>query len=182
MKIGEAQRIYSVQYRKLWNQKREYLKQEKESAQKAESGFENDKKQGSVLTWTKEQQRQLEETEQFMQNLAELRTGLYNAAVAKQQGEAVSNGAEDMAKCMEIARRISAGSKVPASDEKRLMEYSFELYLTAKNAATLNRHKSKKEYDSLWGDEEENPNGTEDLEQDINDRELSIKAPEQIEV
>lgn len=30
---------------------------------------------------------------------------------------------EDMAKIMEIARRISRGDKVPAKDEKKLMEF-----------------------------------------------------------
>ena len=38
-------------------------------------------------------------------------------------------------------------------DEKKLMEYSFELYQAAKNIGAL--AKEREEYDSLWEEEEE---------------------------
>ena len=56
-------------------------------------------------------------------------TALFNAEVSKQQGEAMEEYSEDMIKIMEVARRIMKGAKVPASDEKKLMEYSMELYM-----------------------------------------------------
>ena len=61
----------------------------------------------------------------------------------------------DMAKIMEIARRISNGDKVPYSDEKKLMEYSFKLYQIAKSAAMLNKNEEPKEYEALFEDDGE---------------------------
>lgn len=63
---------------------------------------------------------------------------------------------EDAAKIMEIARRIARGDHVPATDEKKLMEYNRELYQVAKQAAVLNANKKHKDYDSLFEDEDEN--------------------------
>ena len=60
----------------------------------------------------------------------------------------------DLAKVLEIARRISNGDKVPATDEKKLMEYSFKLYQVAKSAATLHKDKKRKEYDALFEEDE----------------------------
>lgn len=62
----------------------------------------------------------------------------------------------DLAKIMEIARRISNGDRVPAADEKKLMEFSEDLYQTAKAAAMINEDKEHKEYDSLFEEEDEN--------------------------
>ena len=84
------------------------------------------------------------------------------------------------AKNIEVARRIMKGAKVPASDEKKLMEYSMELYMAAKNMAVLNENKKKEEYDSLWDDEkkEENP----DPDEVANDAEYGGGTPEIMEV
>ena len=38
---------------------------------------------------------------------------------------------------MEVARRIMKGGIVPPTDEKKLMEYSMELYQAAKNIGAL---------------------------------------------
>ena len=67
---------------------------------------------------------------------------------------------EDMIKIMEVARRIMKGAKVPASDGEKLMEYSMELYMAAKNMAVLNENKKKEEYDSLWDDEKRGKSGS----------------------
>ena len=48
--------------------------------------------------------------------------------MADQQADAAAEYAEDMGKMMEVARRIMKGGIVPASDEKKLMEFSFEMY------------------------------------------------------
>ena len=55
---------------------------------------------------------------------------------------------------MEVARRIMRGAVVPAADEKKLMEYSEEMYQTAKSVGAMVRRQKKEKYDSLWGDEE----------------------------
>ena len=49
-----------------------------------------------------------------------------------------------MAKIMEVARRIMRGAIVPASDEKKLMEYSEEIYQTAKSVGAMVRRQKRK--------------------------------------
>ena len=75
--------------------------------------------------------------------------------MADQQADAAEEYAVDMAKIMEVAHRIMRGAIVPASDEKKLMEYSEEIYQTAKSVGAMVRRQKKEKYDSLWGDEEE---------------------------
>ncbi len=75
----------------------------------------------------------------------------------KEQSESskkAAKSAKDTAKILEIARRIASGAKVPKTDEQKLMEYNFQLYLSAKEAAMLNQEKEKKEYDKLFKDED----------------------------
>ena len=45
------------------------------------------------------------------------------------------------------------GDKVPAKDEKKLMEYDPKLYMMAKNAAAMLEMRKRKEHKSLWEDE-----------------------------
>ena len=91
----------------------------------------------------------------MLDKLAEQYAAVWNAEVAKQQRDAAQEYGEDMVKIMEVARRIAKGAKVPGTDEKKLMEYSMELYMSAKNLAMMNKQKKKEEYESLWEDEEE---------------------------
>ena len=75
----------------------------------------------------------------------------------KEQSESskkAAKSAKDTAKILEIARRIASGAKVPKTDEQKLMEYNFQLYLSAKETAMLNQGKEKKEYDKLFKDED----------------------------
>lgn len=75
----------------------------------------------------------------------------------QQQAESAkkaADGMKDMAKIMEIARRISRGDKVPASDEKKLIEFDSDLYQAAKAAAMLHANKKHKKYKSLFEEEE----------------------------
>lgn len=70
---------------------------------------------------------------------------------SKKSGDAFA----DDAKMLEIARRIAAGDKVPAKDERKLMEYNSKLYQAAKSAAMLNANKKHKKYKSLFDDDED---------------------------
>lgn len=74
---------------------------------------------------------------------------------AKEAAKAAGEGMEDMAKIIEIARRISRGDKVPPSDEKKLMEFDSDLYQVAKAAAALHAKEKRKEHDALFEDETE---------------------------
>lgn len=94
------------------------------------------------------------EYQDYMSKLAEFEMNYANLLVAKQQGEAMAEGYEDLGKIMEVARRIMKGDIVPATDERKLMEYSDELYQAAKNIGELMRQKEREEHKSLWEDEE----------------------------
>lgn len=66
----------------------------------------------------------------------------------------------DLGKMMEIARRISRGDHVPASDEKKLMEFSSDMYQAAKMSAILSKNKHPKDYESMFDEEEESEEGS----------------------
>ena len=73
---------------------------------------------------------------------------------SKQQSDAMADQAKEMNKIMLVARRIMHGDKVPAKDEKKLMEFDKDLYMMAKNAGMMARLEKRKKYKSLWDDEE----------------------------
>ena len=104
-----------------------------------------------------------------------------NMEVAKQQGEAMEKSVEDLGKIMEVARRLMDGDIVPPTDEKKLMEYSMELYQAAKNIGVLMKKKESKEYDSLW-EEEKEKNAVEDPTQIADNAEAFASGPAIVEV
>ena len=75
----------------------------------------------------------------------------------KEAAEAQGEGYEDLAKALEIARRILNGDIVPAQDEQFLMEFNSEIYMRVKSMAEAKE--DPEEYDSLL-EEEEDDNGS----------------------
>lgn len=185
MKIVEARKVYSAQMDKYWNQKMSLAKKKKALEEKIKND-PNSKDQFLEEAVTLELSynavsEKCEEYHNFMEQVMEIRSGLYNAEIGKQQGDVMAEHARDMAKIMEVARRISKGGKVPPADEKKLMEYSMVMYMSAKNAAMMKEMKEKKQYDSLW--EEEKSSGMNPDPNEIADNaELTIDAPEVAEV
>lgn len=167
MKISEAASMYRVQLSQQRSQRKELLNQKEKLEKQAQSA----KKSGAGVTLElsdeyKKRMQELEEkidilnseikeNEKGLDGIIETEVGIFNAENSKQQADAMKKYAEDMAKCLEIARRISNGDKVPATDEKKLMDFNMEIYMAAKNMSVMNQEKKHKEYDSLWGDEEE---------------------------
>jgi hypothetical protein len=167
-----------------WDQKMSLAKKKKELEEKCKA-LPNGKEQFSQEVVTLQLSynavsEKCEEYHNFMGQVMEIRSGLYNAEIAKQQGDIMSEHAKDMAKIMEVARRISKGGKVPPEDEKKLMEYSMVMYMSAKNVAMMNERKEKKQYDSLWDEKPtaQNP----DPGKVADNAELTIDAPEVVEV
>ena len=157
MKIGEARQLYSSviksyheQYSALHKQRQE-LQTKMDATPDGKTVFANE---AAILELTMEavDEKQTEYKE-YMEKLMEQWNGVANMEVAKQQGEAAEEYAADMSKAMEVARRIMKGGIVPADDEKKLMEYSMELYQAAKNMGAL--AKEREEYDTLWEEEPE---------------------------
>ncbi len=172
MKIKEARQAYTAQLEVLRNRQRKLLKaREENDAQFKYSSQEEVWNGGSgvVLELSEEYRKrsrelqeqidkvkeQIEEHIKLRDQVIQLETGIANAESAKQQGEAMKEYGEEVAKCLEIARRIANGDKVPASDEKKLMDFNMEIYQTAKQMAAMNMDKKHKEYESLWEEEED---------------------------
>ena len=136
MKIGEAQKAYRQQISLLRGQKRDFVEQQKENREKMEQARKKSEEQGvtfelseAFLEREKELQEKIDEltgqiknNEKTLDDLIEQEVGIFNSVVAEQQGDAWKEYGEEMAKCLEIARRISRGDHVPAQDEEKLME------------------------------------------------------------
>ncbi len=159
MKIGEARQIYSGQI-KAYQQQKVALSKQKQELEKKINATENGKelfaKEAAVLelTYNAVSEKQAE-YQNYMDKLMMQWTAQANAEASKQQGEAMEDYVEDMGKIMEVARRLMKGDIVPATDEKKLMEYSMELYQSAKSIGAMKKLEERKEHDSLWEDEEE---------------------------
>lgn len=180
MKIGEARQVYSAQLNGLRERQRTLLKQQEELKNHQNS---DPKVCEGVTLELSTLEKQIDQTQNFMDNLLAMSTGIHNAEVSRQQGEVLAEYAEDVSKCLEVARRISKGGKVPPSDEKRLMDYSFELYMAAKNAAVMNTDHSHKKYKSLWEDEEEKGQEDRPLASEVADNtEVHMELPEVVDI
>lgn len=124
------------------------------STKAARQDAPDDKKKKESPTNSEDEKRGV--TLEISDNLKEMYQRQLEAA--KESAKAAGEGMNELAKIIEISRRISNGDKVPPSDEKKLMEYDSGLYQAAKAAAMLHADEKHKEYDSLF-EEEENNNG-----------------------
>lgn len=183
MKIGEARQIYSAQIKEFQQQKISLAKQKKDLEHKMSilpDGKEQYANEAATLELSYNAvSEKYDEYRNFMEKIMEQHMLLFNAEATKQQGEAMEEYALDQVKLMEVARRIGRGDIVPASDEQKLMEYSMELYMSAKNLAMLNelQDKDRKKHDSLWDDDEEKPDNPDPMDV-ANDGTLQGTAPD----
>ncbi len=157
MKIEEARRTYNLQIKSYHEQQLALAKQRKELEHKINTtpdGKNIYANEAATLELTSQAvNTKLDEYKGYMEKLLEQWSATANMVSAEQQGDAMAEYAEDMGKIMEVARRIMKGGIVPAADEKRLMEFSMEMYQAAKNIGAM--AKEKEEYDTLWEEEEE---------------------------
>lgn len=169
MRIGDAQKAYRQQLGLLRGQKNDFVKQREENRKKMEEARKKSEEQGVTFEFSEaylEREKELQEkidelsgqikkNEKTLDDLIEQEVGIFNSMVAEQQSDAMKEYGEEMAKCLEIARRISRGDRVPAQDEKKLMDFNMDIYKMAKEMATINMEGEHEEWDSLWGEEEE---------------------------
>lgn len=185
MKIGEAQSTYSQQI-KMYNTVKNDLyvkKQELDNRIKTtENGavvYQNEAVTLELQYNAVDQKRQ--EYQDYMDKLLEQKTAVWNMNAEKQQADAMAESAKDESKIMEVARRIMKGDRVPAKDEKKLMEYDYKLYSMAKSAAAMvELQKKRKEHKSLWEDEETKE--VPDVEEIANNTEAFADGPEVVSV
>lgn len=158
MKISEARQRYSAQIRE-YHEQQTMLAKEKQELERKMNAVKDGKNiyanEAAILELTmKAVDEKQTEYKNYMEKLLEQWSATANMVSAKQQGEAMEEYAVDMGKIMEVARRLMRGAIVPGSDERKLMEYSMELYQAAKNMGAMVRQKKKEQYDSLWDDDE----------------------------
>ncbi len=176
MKIRDAKQAYSVQLQTLQAQRQALRKtlQEQEKSGSASQNFDR----VEISRELSQLDAQYEAVRGGMEGIMARESAIHNAEAAKQQGEAMSEAMEDLAKVLEVYRRIASGGQVPPADEKKLMEFSSELYMAAKNMAFLKAQKGEK-YDSLWEDEEEK--GEEMSASEIaGNSEIAVASPEDV--
>lgn len=122
---------------------------------------------GVSLTISDEAREKLSEMYDKFMKMQEEANKVYAAKcdeeAGKSQAEAMEKQMEEQSKAMEIARRIAKGGIVPPQDEKKLMEFSSEMYQMAKNMAMMAKE-HKKYKDSLYEDEEAPEEHTEEFE------------------
>lgn len=185
MKIGEAQNIYNKQiraYNGTVNDLRKKKQELSERINKTENGAEVYKNEAAILELQYNAvDKKRQEYQDYMDRLMEQKNGVMNMYAADQQADAMAETAKEQSKIMEVARRIMHGDKVPAKDEKKLMEYDYKLYAMAKNAAAMLKYqKDRKEHKSLWEDEE--PRENIDIQEATDDTEAFADGPEVVEV
>lgn len=194
MKIKEARQAYTAQLDILRNRQKELIKKRDENEAKLKEAGTNttvSSDGGVVIDLSGEYRKlaqelqekidkvkeQIDEHIKLRDQVIEMEAGIANAEASKQQGEAMQDYGEEMAKCLEIARRIANGDRVPAQDEKKLMDFNMEVYMAAKNMAAMNIDKKHKDYDSLWQDEEEKGENPDPMEMAA-DTEINVEIPE----
>lgn len=182
MKIGDATQLYRAQLSELRQRQQELLKLQKEQGKNGGANFTEEEKKGVILELSN-LQKEYDAAQEGMNKLSEYSAAMWNAEVTRQQSDAMEDAANEMAKCMEVARRISKGDKVPTRDERKLMEYDFKLYMAAKNAGAIAQNEKRKKHKSLWEDEEEKPQETQDIEEMVNEAEAPMDlVPETSEI
>ncbi|MDE5965515.1 MAG: hypothetical protein K2G89_01605 [Lachnospiraceae bacterium] len=163
MKIGDAQKIYRANRATLVEQRRTLVKRRDEVNLKLKTAADEKERElfgeeaATLELSINEVNEKFDKNQEVLDALTEKYAAIWNSEVAKQQGDAMNEAMVDLSKILEVARRISKGGKVPSTDEKKLMDYSMEMYMAAKNAGMMAqmRKRKHKEYDSLWEEEEE---------------------------
>lgn len=184
MKIKEAQQAYRTQAQAYGTQKNAIAKQQEALQEKMNTtvnGAELFADEAAILQLTydalDEKQNGYQE---YLEQLNAQWAAIQTLESTKQQGEAAKEAGTELAKIMEVVRRIMKGAKVPGSDERKVMEYDSKLYQMAKSVGAMAKQRKRKEYDSLWEDEEKKE--TVDPIEKANNTEVSGNGPELVSV
>lgn len=186
MNIGEARGIYSSLI-KSYNIEKFKLAQQRDALKEKMKGSEYAREQCEEqavileLKYNAVKEKQ-DEYQKYMNGIMEKWSAQFSKVASEQQADAVEEYASDVGKIMEVARRIMHGDIVPASDEKKLMEFDSDLYQMAKNAGEMAKQMEKERYKhkSLW--EEKEKEECVDPMESADSVELEGAAPEVVNV
>lgn len=180
MKIKDAEQTYRTQVQSYQTQKTTIAKKQNELKKKMETSADGSTLFGNEaailqLTYDALDKKQ-NEYANYLDRLSEQRFAIEELENTKQQGKAAEKAGKDLAKIMEVARRIMKGAKVPGSDERKLMEFDSKLYQMAKSIGAMAKQRKRKEYKSLWEDEEKQE--TQDSSEVADEAEAAGAGPE----
>lgn len=157
MKLGEAIPKYQAYRNQLFQEKDVLFQQLKDAQDEAErTGDSHIAQKAEKLELAyHEKNTQFEKYNTVLEQLREQWCNAVNAESAKALSDPETGMAATLGKIMTTVARMCAGDKVPYTDEKKVMEYDNEMYLSAKQAqmAMAALKKRQKEYDSLWDEE-----------------------------
>ena len=178
MKIGEASRVYSAKLNAL-NERRNALYEQKKALEdgKIEMTDEEVSALGKAIDRVESSR---EGVSKCMESLNAQKSFLMDAECAKRAGEAEAKRAEEYSKCLEVARRIARGDKVPQKDEQKLLEFSSEMYQMAKIMASAVQNEKAKKHKTLWKDEDENQQPEKSVDEVVDNMECGVSMPPEI--
>ena len=180
MKIKDAEQTYRTQVQSYQTQKTTIAKKQNELKKKMETSADGSTlfgNEAAVLQLTYDAlDKKQNEYANYLVQLSEQRFAIEELENTKQQGKAAEKAGKDLAKIMEVARRIMKGAKVPGSDERKLMEFDSKLYQMAKSIGAMAKQRKRKEYKSLWEDEEKQE--TQDPSEVADEAEAAGAGPE----
>ena len=179
MKIGEATKIYSAKLSEI-NEQRKALYEKKKALEEGKIEMTDDevKALGKAIDRIEIKR---DNASKAMEGINTQKTFLQEAESSKRAGEAAAKQAENYSKCLEVARRIARGDKVPLKDEQKLLEFSSEMYQMAKIMASVAQQNEKvKKHKSLWKDEDENQQPEQSVEETVDNMECSVSVSPEI--
>lgn len=186
LNIGEARGRYGALL-KSYNEEKFKLSQQRKQLDERINSTENGKElygeEAAILELkynaVKDKQ---DEYQKYMNDIMEQWQAQFDKVAAKQQASNAKEYGAELGKIMEVARRIIHGDTVPASDEKKLMEFDSDLYQMAKSAGEMAKrlNEKRKKYKSLWEDEEDKT--YEDPMESADSKELDGCGPDVVSV
>ncbi len=186
LNIGEARGRYGALL-KSYNEEKFKLSQQRKQLDERINSTENGKELYGEEAATLELKYNAvkdkqDEYQKYMNDIMEQWQVQFDKVAAKQQARNAKEYGAELGKIMEVARRIIHGDTVPASDEKKLMEFDSDLYQMAKSAGEMAKrlNEKRKKYKSLWEDEEDKT--YEDHMESADSKELDGCGPDVVSV
>lgn len=157
MTIKEARSAYYAQYTKFMNAANERKSEAEDLRKEAKIDIKNADDYNERAAYLElSSQALVDKGEEYMDyhsKVCEMECAYANMLSSSYAAEDVAAAKIDEMKCIQTAMRMSRGDIVPPEDEKKLMDYNAQLYMSAKQMQMFARE--HEEDDSLWEDEED---------------------------
>lgn len=176
MKIGEASQAYQARMKAL-NEQRKALYEQKKALEdgKLEMTDEEISALGKAIDRV---EANCDNASKVLEALNMQKMFLQNAESSKRSGEYAKKQADNYSKCLEVARRIARGDKVPPQDEKKLLEFSTVMYQMSKNMAAMAQNEKAKKHKSLWKNGEDDNKPQCSVEDVVDNMECGVSMPD----